>query len=111
MDRASLVGGRAHERQAVLRLNGVPRRKRIPDQISTSKNRAHHTTVGAQGCAVRSRRERAGGKRNECRDFIRSSETPQERSGPCCREKFFFHGGSRHVFGFGQIVDEFFHAF
>jgi hypothetical protein len=35
--------------------NGVPRRKRIPDQISTSKNRAHHATVGAQSRAVRSR--------------------------------------------------------
>jgi len=34
--------------------NGGPRRKRIPDQISTSKNRAHHPAVGAQGRAVRS---------------------------------------------------------
>jgi hypothetical protein len=58
--------------------NGVPRRKRIPDQISTSKNRAHDTTVGAQSRAIRSRRERAGDKRNQCRDFIRSSETSQE---------------------------------
>ncbi len=34
--------------------NGVPRRKRIRIRAN-SKNRAHHTTVGAQGCAVRSR--------------------------------------------------------
>src|SRR6267378_8531966 len=69
-----------------------------------SKNRAHHTTVGAQSRAIRSRRERTGDKRNQRRDFIRSSETSQERSGPRGRKEFFFHGGRRRVFGFGQIV-------